>query len=139
MSAVALLLLLAVLGAVAILGLAKVLVDSMDTRPLGQIVEETATNTVAEFFASDAFKDMVLDAARSNPRYTWTIEMARYFRSVDPTLAPQTAFDLAVQTTNEYLRDEGIEFGDEDYVWDAGGARDVADDYEVDHWERPAA
>ena len=43
--------------------------------------------------------------------------------------------ETASEALAEFLRDEQCAFGDVGYRWDRGGAIEVADAYEVDHWE----
>ena len=38
----------------------------------------------------------------------------------------------------EFLTDEKVSFGHPDYAWTGSGAVEIADAYEVDHWERKA-
>jgi hypothetical protein len=43
---------------------------------------------------------------------------------------------MARDVYRQHLRDEKIEFGDPRFGWAANDARDLAQAYEIDHWEK---
>jgi hypothetical protein len=133
MSGVVVLVAIGVLGAVLIFAFAAAIVG--EAKPLSQVIEEAATETVSNYFKSPAFAEVVKSACQSNPRWNWTVAMGRRFKAVNPSLTVAEAWDLAVRTTNEYLKDEKIAFGVAGYTWDVHGAREIADEYEIRHWE----
>lgn len=45
------------------------------------------------------------------------------------------AWELMVSATQDWLHDEGCEFGDPRYSWDEGAAQDLAVSYILDHAE----
>lgn len=51
-------------------------------------------------------------------------------------------FDLAKRLASsayrEFLKSEKIIFGDPGYDWSGSSAREIADEFEADHWEYPS-
>lgn len=63
--------------------------------------------------------------------FTWALRLC--FRRHGSTYAD--ASRLANDTLARYLADEKIEFGDPNYGWMRGCADELADEYELRHWE----
>jgi hypothetical protein len=65
----------------------------------------------------------------------WFAMCQRFARE---NVTPDEAGKYAADTLRAYLRDEKIAFGDPSYAWDRHAARTIAEQYEIDHWERQA-
>lgn len=83
-----------------------------------------------------AVGEIVAEYYRKSPRFRFIKYMQAEMERVDPTMNHKASFEAARDALNEYLRDEGVQFGDSQYAWDKGGAIDVIHGYEIDHWER---
>lgn len=84
----------------------------------------------------DAVQKIVAEYYRKSPRFRFIKYMQAEMLRVDPTMSAKLSFGTARNTLNEHLIDERIEFGDERYAWDRGGAVDLIHAYEIDHWEK---
>lgn len=90
---------------------------------------------------SDWFADQVERVVREEfqkPEYAWF----RFIKHIqgklmkaDPALDGKRAFEIARNVYNTHLRDEKIEFGDPRFGWTAADAHELAQAYEIDHWE----
>lgn len=109
--------------------------DTQRRESTQELVERVALKTATDYFKSDKFGDVIRDVLAKNPRYQFTIAVARRFRAVDAAMKADDAFKLAVYTINQFLRDEKIDFGDARFSWGASAATILANEYEIDHWE----
>lgn len=79
----------------------------------------------------------ILDALKA-PKFKWfwfVKAMQARMLAVDPTMGNKKAYAVALNAYRDFLHEEKIEFGHPDYDWSDDGARDLIDDYEIDHWE----
>lgn len=91
--------------------------------PLHEIVERTVWKQMDESLSR---------TARLTPLgFTWALRLC--FRKHGCSFAQ--ASDLANSTLRQYLTDEKIKFGATDYSWTRGAAEEIADEYELQHWE----
>jgi len=94
---------------------------------------------VDEYIESGKLEAQIDEAVRAElakiPWFQFVKHIQAAFQKADPTFTDRDAFYRARDTCHEYLRDEKIEFGDTRYDWSIDGAREVAQSYEMDHWE----
>jgi hypothetical protein len=77
--------------------------------------------------------DRVFAERMKEPRFAFVVEMAREFHRVDSTMRGTEAIRYANECLGNFLRDEGVQFGDTAYAWDKGAAIDLARE-EIQHW-----
>lgn len=57
---------------------------------------------------------------------------------VDPSMDIRLAWFSSRDAINNFLKDEGIKFGDDGYDWSPGAAVDLIQDIEISHWKSKA-
>lgn len=83
---------------------------------------------------SKAFNDIMAEPEFAYFRFIKQIQF--HLQQADPTLADKRAFEMAKNVYWTNLADEKVAFGDPAFAWDSNGARELAEAYEMDHWER---
>lgn len=101
---------------------------------------------VDSFLASDRFKTIVRETTKrvwreelAKPENAWFLFVKRIQNALlaaNPALTDEQSFVMARDVYRQHLRDEKIEFGDPRFGWTATDARDLAQAYEIDHWEK---
>lgn len=81
-------------------------------------------------------REIVADMWRTDPLFRFIKWTQQRLQEANPTLPDKSAFYMAKGCIRQHLEDEEIEFGDPRFAWDRGGARELAEAYEIDHWER---
>ena len=94
-------------------------------------MREKGNQLVADIFAEEVKKPEYA-CFRFVKMIQWHLKLA------DPTLPDKRTFEMAMGVWREFVRDEKVKFGDPRYDWTSAGARDLAQAYEIDHWERAA-
>jgi len=83
-------------------------------------------------------QQVVADLWRTSPQFRFIKWTQQRLQEVDASLSDKDTFNIAKRAIRQHLADEKIEFGDPRYTWDRDGAREVAQAYEIDHWESVA-
>lgn len=110
-------------------------------RAIDRGVEHGVRQAMDQFTAPGGKLDEMILAELKKPenRWFWFVKaMQAKMMTVDPAMDGKLAYDVAVSTLRDFLRDEKIKFGDPDYDWSDAGARDLIQAMEIDHWESAA-
>lgn len=107
------------------------------------LAKRAAEKSVDDFLASDDFKkairdrtaEIVREELKKYPHFTFIKHTQRKLQSADPKMTDEKGFKLAKQVLQTHLRDEGIEYGDPRFGWAKADAYELAQAYEIDHWE----
>jgi hypothetical protein len=111
---------------------------------LSKAVEEAAADLVRSGALDDAIFGIVEDRVRSGPddgltETGFVLKMTvAMIDASNPRLSFRKARKLAGRAYAEFLRDNKLTFGADGWDWSGVGARIVAGEYEIDHWERAA-
>lgn len=106
-------------------------------------IKRGAKKGVDDFLASDRFKQMIDQKAREIvaeevakvPHWNFLKQIQWKIHSADPGMADRDSFNRAKRVLRQHLIDEKIEFGDPRFGWSQADAHDLAQAYEIDHWE----
>lgn len=119
--------------------LVAAIATSVDRRPLSQVATDAARETVEEklpgIIGGIVAKTLGFDLPDGVPlnRLQFELRVMKHLRQHGASF--DNARAQALTAVAAYLSDEKIEYGDERYSWDGSAAREVADEYEVRHWE----
>lgn len=109
---------------------------------------ETVVDMASEALRSGAFNDAleaeIIKFVREGSDHGLTeigfiLKMAVHLMSrSNGSVNFDTAKRLASSAYREFLKSEEISFGDPEYDWSGASAREMADEFEADHWEFPS-
>lgn len=102
------------------------MLDFLIRRTVEKVVRETI---------DDHIEGAIDRAVAKNPRFQFVKTMQLQMLGVDPQMNRREAWNVAVDTLNDFLKDKGIKFGDPDYDWSRDGAVCLIHEMEIHHWE----
>lgn len=85
--------------------------------------------------------DKIVMEELRKPEYAWFrfVKMIQaYLHRADPAISGKEGFEMARSIYIDFLRSEGVKFGDPAYGWGPDDAKALVDE-EVQHWEARAA
>lgn len=109
-------------------------------------IRRGAEKGVDDFIASDRFKEImrekvlavVQDELAKVPHWKFLKQIQSKLQHCDQKMTDEEGFHMAKHILQQHLRGERIEFGDPRFGWTRQDAYDLAQAYEIDHWEASA-
>jgi hypothetical protein len=96
-------------------------------------VQRIATDTAERYLASPAFDEMLRGIVAER---VFVHHAARYMQKRHrPALSDQQAIGMAEGALTQMLADMKAKFGHAGYSWDRSAAEEMAEEYQVRHWE----
>lgn len=111
------------------------------------VVKEAANRTVEDWLKSDAFTNRVnevhreqlakmpMDRRLTRVGFIWAAAYRLWEAWKSPDRDWVRCKEMASVAVSEFLADEKCRFGDARYLWTREGAIEIADAYEIEHWE----
>jgi len=77
--------------------------------------------------------DTCLDALWDHPWFPFIA--GGQVRLIETGMKPRAAWELSRKVLLEWVRSEGVKFGDPLYGWDAQGGREIVQECEIQYWD----
>lgn len=77
--------------------------------------------------------DTITDIIIKHPAYP--VISGGQARLIQAGMEPREAWNVSRGVLVEFLRDEGVKFGNPAYAWDAAAGATLVEEYEIAHWE----
>ena len=77
--------------------------------------------------------DTCLNALWDHPWFPFIV--GGQVRLIETGMKPRDAWDISRKVLIEWVRSEGVQFGDPRYGWDAQGGRGIVEECEIQYWD----